>query len=102
MSIFHRLRKIRKLKTTLWICVSIFMAGSCTSSRNTYSPQKKYPPAALQADYFLFRHILEKAHPSIYWYTTKDSMDYYFEQGYKSLKDSMTEIQFRDELAYVI
>src|SRR5882762_3064492 len=102
MNIFHHLRRIRKLKTNAWICACVFLAASCTSSRKIYSPQKKYPPAELLADYSLFRSILEKSHPSIYWYTTKDSMDYYFNQGFNSLGDSMTEIQFRDELAYVI
>lgn len=29
-------------------------------------------------------------------------MDYYFDETYKLLKDSMTEIQFRDQLAYMI
>jgi hypothetical protein len=94
--------KIRKLKTTIWIYAVLCVAASCTSSYETYSPQKKYPPAVTREDYTLFRHILESSHPSIYWYTTKDSMDYYFDQGYKSLGDSMTEIQFRDQLAYVI
>lgn len=56
----------------------------------------------IRADYILFRHILETTHPSIYWYTTKDSMDYYFNQVYNSLNDSMTEIQFRDQLSYAI
>lgn len=102
MRIFHCLRKIRKLKTTIWICACVCLIVSCTSSSKTYNPQKKYPPAILRADYTLFRHILETTHPSIYWYATKDSMNYYFDQVYKSLDDSMTEIQFRDQLAYVI
>jgi hypothetical protein len=102
MSICQSLRKIRKLKTTICICAGICLSVSCTSSRKTYNPQKKYPPAVIQADYTLFRRILESSHPSIYWYTPKDSMDYYFDQGYKSLADSMTEIQFRDQLSYVI
>ena len=102
MSIFQSLRMIRNLKTNTWICACIYFAASCSPSGKTYNPQKKYPPAVLQADYTLFRHILEKSHPSIYWYTTKDSMDFYFDQGYKSLQDSMTEIQFRDQLAWVI
>jgi hypothetical protein len=102
MSIFDRLRKIRKLKTNIGICLCMILAVSCSSSRKTYSPQNKYPPAELQADYSLFRHILERSHPSIYWYTTKDSMDYYFNQGFQLLNDSMNEIQFRDVLAYVI
>jgi hypothetical protein len=102
MSISNCLRKIRNLKTAMWICTASCIAVSCSSSRKTYDPQKKYPPAVIQADYTLFRHILETTHPSLYWYTTKDSMDYYFDEGYKSLSDSMTEIQFRDQLAYVI
>ena len=60
MSIFQRLRMIRKLKTNIWICACIYLAASCSSSGKTYNPQKKYPPAVLQADYTLFRHILEK------------------------------------------
>jgi hypothetical protein len=102
MSISHSLRKIRKLKTIPWIYAVVCVAVSCTSSLETYNPQKKYPPAVIREDYTLFRKILESSHPSIYWYTTKDSMDYYFDQGYNSLGDSMTEIQFRDRLAYVI
>ena len=102
MNIFHCLRMIRKLKTIACICLCVLLVVSCSSSRKTYSPTKKYPPAELQADYSLFRNILEKSHPSIYWYSTKDSMDYYFDRGFQTLRDSMTEIQFRDELAYVI
>src|SRR6185437_9587863 len=29
-----------------------------------------------------------------YWYTSKDSMDYYFDEGYQAIRDSMTELQF--------
>lgn len=50
----------------------------------------------------MFRNILEESHPSLYWYTPKDSMDYYFDQGYARLTDSMTEPEFRTLLAYVI
>jgi len=102
MSIVYSPRKIRKLKTIVGISACLILTASCTSSRKTYDPRKKYSPVLLRADYTLFRNILETSHPSIYWYTTKDSMDYYFEQGYKTLSDSMTEIQFRDQLAYVI
>src|SRR3954465_13632596 len=102
MRIFDKVKKIRKLKTNIWICLCIVISASCSSSRKTYSPQYKYPPAELQSDYLLFRQILERSHPSIYWYTTKDSMDYYFDQGFQSLHDSLNEVQFRDVLAYVI
>ena len=66
---------------------------SCSVSRN-YDPNRKYSKEELQQDYTLLRNILEKKHPSLYWYTPKDSMDYFFDEGYKAITDSMTELQF--------
>ncbi len=74
----------------LVICLGLF---SCSVSKN-YNADKKYPKEKLQEDYTLLRNILEKKHPSLYWYTTKDSMNYYFNEGYKNISDSMTELQF--------
>jgi hypothetical protein len=65
---------------------------SCSVSN--YNADKKYPKEKLQEDYSLLRNILEKKHPALYWYTSKDSMDYYFDQGYHNISDSMTELQF--------
>lgn len=76
--------------------------SGCTASRQAFRPDKKYSPAQLRADYTTFRNILEESHPSLYWYTPKDSMDRYFDEGYARLTDSMTEPQFRTLLAYVI
>ncbi|MGN6600967.1 MAG: S41 family peptidase [Ginsengibacter sp.] len=66
---------------------------SCSASRH-YNPNKKYSKKQLQQDYTLLRHILEQKHPSLYWYTSKDSMDRYFDAGYNAITDSMTELQF--------
>ena len=66
---------------------------SCAISKN-YNPQKKYSVQQLQQDYSLLRNILEDKHPSLYWYTPKDSMDMYFSNYYSAIKDSMTEQQF--------
>lgn len=82
----------------------LFSAGlfSCGTSKKAFDPDRKYTPAQLKKDYTLFRHILEEMHPSLYWYMSKDSMDYYFDQGMTGLTDSMTETQFRTRLSYVI
>lgn len=66
---------------------------SCVSTKN-YSPTKKLPQDLLRKDYTVLRNILEKKHPSIYWYTPKDSMDWYFDTYYRAIPDSMTEQQF--------
>ena len=67
---------------------------SCSSSLKNYSPTKKYSRQELESDYTLLRNILEKKHPSLYWYTSKDSMDIYFDWYYHNIEDSMTEQQF--------
>jgi hypothetical protein len=79
----------------------LFLATSCAVSRN-YNPVKKFSPGELQEDYQLFRNILEESHPSLYWYTPKDSMDYYFAAGAAKLNDSLPEYKFRNVLSYVL
>jgi len=81
-----------------FIAVLLF---SCSVSNHGYTPGKKYGLTSLQKDYALFRNILEESHPSLYWFTSKDSMNYYFDNGYSQLKDSMTEPEFRKILAFV-
>ncbi len=72
--------------------ILLFTSGCSVSKK--YSPHKKYPKHQLQEDYSLLRTILEKKHPSLYWYTPIDSMNYYFDERYKAINDSMTELQF--------
>ena len=83
----------------------LFLLCSCAvnkSAVHNYSPAKKYAPEQLKADYDVFKNVLEESHPSLYWYTPKDSVDYYFNWGEKQLSDSMVEYQFRATLSYVL
>jgi hypothetical protein len=73
------------------ICLLFF---SCAVSNKNYTPNKKFSREQLQQDYSLLRNILEKKHPALYWYTDKDSMNYYFDSLYSAIGDSMTEQQF--------
>lgn len=83
---------MKKIYILFWVVLPWLV--SCVSTQKNYSPYKKYPKELLQKDYTLLRNILEKKHPSLYWYTSKDSMDYYFNQYYNAIEDSMTEQQF--------
>ncbi|MEP7277686.1 MAG: S41 family peptidase [Bacteroidota bacterium] len=85
----------------LLLAFSLVITG-CGSLKNSFDPNKEYPREALQEDYHLFRNVLQDAHPSLYWYGSKDSLDYYFDDGYRHIRDSMTEPQFRTLLSYVI
>jgi Peptidase family S41 len=78
-----------------------YLLTGCGVSKSSFSPNKKYSLQQVQKDYSLYRDILQEHHPSLYWYTSKDSMDYYFNYGQQHLKDSMTEPEFRKVLNYV-
>ncbi len=78
---------------SVFILVVCWLLLSCSASK-IYTPQKKYPKQELRKDYLLLKEILEKKHPGIYWYTSKDSMDMYFSKYYNAITDSMTEQQF--------
>jgi hypothetical protein len=79
----------------------LVFASSCAVSKN-FTPATRYAPEALQQDYAVFQQILETEHPGLYWYTPKDSMDFYFQHGKTMLKDSLTETEFRNILNYII
>ena len=85
-----------KMETLKNIIALLFVSllCSCASSYKNFNPNKKYSAQQLQQDFSLLRNILEKKHPSLYWYTPKDSMDMYFDKYYSNIKDSMTEQQF--------
>lgn len=78
----------------------VLIAG-CNASKPSYSPYKKYSPAQLQKDYNIYKEILEEDHPGLYWYTSRDSMQHYFDWGRERLNDSLTEPDFRKVLVYV-
>ena len=81
------------LKQAIYLLFFCMAFASCSVNKN-YRADNKYPKDVLQQDYTLLRNILEQKHPSLYWYTSKDSMNYYFDKGYQSIADSMTELQF--------
>lgn len=81
-------------KIFLPLVVLFVLATGCSVSNKNYNPNKKYSRGELQEDYSLLRNILEKKHPALYWYTPKDSMNFYFDSLNNAIADSMTELQF--------
>lgn len=87
--------------TSILYSFILFYITACTTSRNSFI-DKKYPPEKLKKDYAIFRGALEEQHPSLYWFTPKDSMNLLFNELYNSLNDSLTERQFRTRLQKVL
>ncbi len=94
----------RPVSFTACILLTLFCAGlySCSPLKQAYSPAEKIAPEKLKADAILLRKILEANHPSLYWYTPKDSMDFYFTQTINGLTDSLNELQFRNRIAELV
>ena len=93
---------MKKRFSFLTCLIAVLFLVSCGTSEKGFRPDRKYAPEELKKDYGIFRHTLEAWHPSLYWYTTRDSMNYFFDRGYLAITDSMTEPQFRTILSYVI
>ena len=83
------------------ILMAIVFVG-CGTLKSPFEPQKKYSPQQLEKDYTIFQNVLEESHPGLYWYTPKDSMDYYFHWGKEQIRDSLTEPEFKKVLGYVL
>jgi hypothetical protein len=85
------------------ISFAILLLTSCVSSHiHNYHFNQKTAASKLREDVVLLKKILEANHPSLYWYTPKDSIDYYFNNAINSINDSLTETAFRNKVAYVI
>jgi hypothetical protein len=85
------------LPVILWTFIS------CSSiKKGTYNPSQKISVEQLKFDFSLLQKILEKNHPSLYWYTPKDSVDYYFKSTYTSFNDSLTERDYKNKIAWVL
>jgi hypothetical protein len=97
--LYHIVNRKMKIPVLLF-CTIVFLWG-CGVNRSSFSSDIKYSPEQVQKDYSIYQTMLEESHPGLYWYTSKDSMDYYFRKGAAQLKDSMTEPQFRKVLSYV-
>jgi hypothetical protein len=89
------------MKTLIILPGIVLLLTGCGVSRSSFSPGRKYSLQQVEKDYTLYRNILEEHHPGLYWYTSRDSMNYYFQWGKERLKDSMTEPEFRKVLSYV-
>ena len=81
----------------------LFLIITCSAfaQAKTYALPKK-SATALKEDLVLLQKILEANHPSLYWYTPKDSMDMYFKQSINSITDSLDEVQFKNKVAWVV
>ena len=75
-----------KGKWLLWLLPFLFFTACVSTKQSNYTFNHKKSAADLKADVVLLKKILEANHPSLYWYTPKDSVDIAFQDAKKPLK----------------
>jgi hypothetical protein len=90
------------MKNVPWLAILLIGIGCNVSKKTSFNPAGKYSSGQLQEDFSLLQKILESNHPSLYWYSTPDSLNDYFAATQASLKDSLTEQQFKNKVAWAI
>lgn len=65
-------------------------------------PLPKMSASALKEDLHVLKKVLEANHPSLYWYTPKDSVDYYFQETIAGITDSLNEVEYKNRLSKLI
>jgi C-terminal processing protease CtpA/Prc len=98
---FHLYNSVIKIRCLVILCC-VALASCGTAKKTMVKPGAKLAGSRLRQDYQLLRSILEKEHPSVYWYSTKQQMDSVFELEYKNIGDSMTVIGFRNVLVRTV
>jgi len=83
-------------------CILFSISLNSAVAQKKLSSLPKIAPEVLKEDFSLLKKILEANHPSLYWYTPKDSIDAFFENAISSITDSIDEVQFKNKVAWVI
>lgn len=86
----------------LWIGLLPVICLQQAAAQRPAASLPKMPAKLLQEDVRLLKKILEANHPSLYWYTSKDSMDWYFYHTINSITDSLNEVAFKNKLAWLV
>ena len=84
-------------KLVLVFCCLFF--GLSVLAQKKLADAPKIAPALLIKDLHTLQKVIVQNHPSTYWYTPKDSMDFYFSAAVASVKDSMTAWNFKNVVA---
>jgi hypothetical protein len=69
-----------------------------SACRSAYLPNKIYTETQLKKDFLVMKNGLENSHPSLYWYSPKDSVDLAFANTLKSINKPMKSLDFRHVL----
>jgi C-terminal processing protease CtpA/Prc len=81
----------------------VCLLSSCIATKNKgYTFNQKYSAAQAKEDIVVLQQIYQANHPSLYWYTPKDTIDKYFAKAINNINDSITETQLKNTIAFIL
>lgn len=81
----------------LIVVLIILLKTELSTAQSLYTvnkPEEKIAVAKLHADLSYLKNLLEKVHPSLYRYASKDSVDYWFNETERRITYPMAEPEF--------
>jgi Peptidase family S41 len=93
---------INKLQSLLIGLLLILFPVFTNAQQDTYDPLKYYSPNELKEDFNYFRDKLEKYHPNLYLYNSKQTVDSAFDYLLQSIDSAMTDLQFYSHISRMI
>ncbi|MFT3932149.1 MAG: S41 family peptidase [Chitinophagaceae bacterium] len=80
----------------------LFAAGCYFFPYSSDIVSEKFNATKLQQDFLVFRAVLEKGHPGLYTYASKQEMDNCFDSVYRTLNAPADMRAFHQKLSYII
>lgn len=90
-----------ELKSYLIIVMSLILS-SCSIRKHNEQRVSLVPPEKLKEDVDYAYSKLQKMHPQLYWYISKEELDHKFDSVKKTIKQPLTPLQFYFKLQPVI
>lgn len=91
---WHQYQRSMKIFRVILAIELIFVMQFQLLAQTSYDPEKKFGVKQLQDDFKVLRKVLEKVHPGLYRYSSKETIHSLFNSSYNQISSPMTEIEF--------
>lgn len=88
------MRQFKTIKITITLLV--ILQGKLFSQAQTFNPEQ------MREDFEILRGTLEEVHPGLYWYSSKEEVNNYFNQIWKSLDKDLTTVEYYRKILEVV
>ncbi len=93
---------MKTVRSMVAVLVLVAASWQQVAAQRIPPPLPKMAAAPLIEDIVLLKKILEANHPSLYWYTPKDSIDHYFQETIAGITDSLNEPTYKNLVSKLV